>query len=97
MSDIRVAGENCIDVSGESGALVFVDGVRGVGGMALDCDATSSAGSDTGLRPMGYRWFTASGHALLRGRGIAEAGNELVESCVSCVGSRSKRRLPTST
>jgi len=83
VSNIRVAGKNRIDVTSESCALVLIDRVRGVGRVPLHCNPTSASSSDTWLRAMRDRRFTTSGHALLCGRGVAEAGNKLARCSVS--------------
>lgn len=80
---IWVASENGVDVAGELGALILVDGVGDVGIRALDldpathaslgCVAASALGDNTATG----RLRRAGRQALLGRRGIAKLGDEL--------------------
>lgn len=80
VADVWVAGEDGIDVAGELGALVLVDGVGDVGGGALDVDpAAAGASANAGLVSVTWgRGRAAAGgsgwarvHALLGGGRLA--------------------------
>jgi hypothetical protein len=90
VADVRVASEHSIDVAGELGALVFVDGVGDVRGGALDLDPATSCAADAGLGGVlggGGGGAGSAGdsawagwpraHALLCGRGLAQLGDEV--------------------
>lgn len=90
VANVRVAGEDGIDVAGELGSLVFVDGVGDVGRGALDLDPATAGAADARLRGvLGGRGDAAGGagysawacrpraHALLCGRRLAQLGNEV--------------------
>ena len=67
MTDVRVTSQDRIDVTREGSALIFVDGVRGVGRVSLDRNLSAAASAaEAWFRGVGDRWLAASGHALLR-------------------------------
>jgi hypothetical protein len=88
VADVRVACEHGIDVAGELGALVLVDGVGDVGGGALDVNpAAAAAGAAAGAGLVGVagrRGHAAGGgaggacvHALLGGRRLPQLRDEI--------------------
>ena len=89
VADVRIASEHSIDVAGELGALIFVDGVGDVGGGALDLDPATTCAADAGLGGVlggGGAGGSAGDsawagwprvHALLCGRGLAQLGDEI--------------------